>query len=70
MKRVPVKSSNLAAAGFEEQTSTLEIQFRSGSIYRYFSVPVRHFEGLTSASSPGGYFHRHIKDRYRFKQVR
>jgi len=70
MKRVRVSSSNLEVVGFEEEASTLEIQFKSGSIYRYFSVPVRHFEGLTSASSPGSYFHRHIKDRYRFIKVR
>lgn len=69
MNRVPVTSSNLASVAYDPSTETLEIEFRSGSVYQYFKVPEAVYGRLILAGSKGEYFHDHIKDRYRFAQV-
>lgn len=56
-----LQSSNLAACGYDAETKTLTVQFANGSEYTYSGVPEETYEGLLSASSPGQYFHRHIK---------
>jgi len=65
---VPLRSSNLAAAGHEGEV--LEIEFHDGGLYRYFGVPDPVFRGLLAAPSAGRYFHRRIKGRYRFQRLR
>ncbi|REF09751.1 KTSC domain-containing protein [Pantoea ananatis] len=70
MQRQNVASSNLRSVGYEPLSSTLEIEFNSGSIYQYFGVPSAIYHSLLSAGSKGGYFARVIKNSYRFIQVR
>lgn len=50
--------------GYDIDTQTLEIRFKSGHVYRYAHVPEAVHQGLMTASSHGRYFHRHIKDHY------
>lgn len=70
MDRTPVSSSNLSSVGYDEENHILEIEFNGGRIYQYFDVPPRIHEGLMSASSHGKYFHRNIKDNFRYDQIR
>lgn len=70
MDRVPVRSSNMRSVGYDRETETLEVEFQSGDIYRYFHVPERVHEGLIRASSKGSYFHDNIRERYRFRKVK
>ena len=37
--RDPVASSNIASAGYDAMTRTLEVEFSNGGIYRYGDVP-------------------------------
>lgn len=68
MDRIAVNSSNVAAVGYDAASSTLEVEFKSGSVYRYFGVPVRHFEALTAGStSVGRYLNTEVKPHYRFE---
>jgi hypothetical protein len=39
MYREPVKSKSVASIGYNDLSDTLEIEFRNGSVYRYFDVP-------------------------------
>jgi hypothetical protein len=48
----------------------LEIEFRSGDLYDYYEVPASVFEQFRAASSKGQFFQAHIRDRYRYQQVR
>jgi hypothetical protein len=66
MNRVRVVSSNINSIGYDAITRTLEVEFNSGSIYQYSSVPEHEYRGLLSASSKGGYLNSHIKDRYAY----
>ena len=71
MNRTPVTSSNLASVGYDPQTGTLEIEFRNGSIYQYFNVPLEIFNGLMSAGSHGRYFDAYVKKGgYRYIRVK
>lgn len=69
VKREPVESSNLAGIGYNRGARVLEIEFRSGGIYRYREVPAEIYEGLLNAESKGGYFVRHIRGRYEFRRM-
>jgi len=66
MKRNRIKSSTLLSAGYDVDHKTLELEFTSGDVYRYFNVPHNHYTGLMKASSHGEYFNKHIKDQYLF----
>ncbi len=68
MTLTPVRSSNLAAVGYDPSTATLVIQFRSGDVYQYDSVPSSIYRGLRRAASPGGYFAAAIRPFYRYRR--
>jgi hypothetical protein len=68
--RVLVRSSNIRSVGYEPESRTLEVEFHSGGVYQYSGVPETVHDGFIRAASKGSYFHDHIKDRYRYRQVR
>lgn len=61
MQRISVVSSNLSSVGYEPSSATLEVQFRSGSIYRYADVPESVYNGLMDAASKGRYLDVFVK---------
>jgi hypothetical protein len=67
MNRQQVESSCLRSVG--HQGTTLELEFSSGSAYRYFEVPADVHRSLLAAPSLGRYFHEHIRDRYRYERL-
>lgn len=69
MERSPVSSSNVESVGYEEDSETLEVEFKNGALYQYFDVPQRIFDGLISADSVGGYLAQNIKGVYRYSRV-
>ncbi len=70
MKRQSVESSNLASVGYDEVNQILEVQFKHGGVYQYYSVPESVYDGLMSASSHGQFFDRNIKKAgYRYAKV-
>ena len=68
MKRQPLRSSVLKAAGYDSATAVLELEFTSGDVYRYFAVPPSVFKALVDDDSPGAYFNKHISERYPTRQ--
>ena len=69
MVRSPVTSSSLVAVGYDPARRELEVQFVSGSIYRYFGVVPQAYEALMRAASKGRHFNEAIRDRYRFVRL-
>ena len=61
-------SSLLAAMTYSEH-ATLDVAFRNSTVYRYFAVPARVVEALRNAPSPGAYFHRQIRTRFRYHRL-
>lgn len=69
MERNQVSSSDIRSIGYDSPTTTLEIEFISGGVYRYSNVPENVFNALMSAGSHGQYFHSYIKDNYSCERV-
>lgn len=70
MIRKSVTSSDIRSIGYDDETRVLEIEFHSGGIYQYYSVPRAVYEGLMNASSHGKYFHGHIKGVFSYQRIR
>lgn len=70
MQLQPVEtSSNIAGIGYEAESRTLYVQFKSAGIYRYDDVPPEAHEGFMNAKSIGQHFHRHIKGRFKWQRL-
>lgn len=67
MQRIPVTSSVLASVGHAH--GMLEVEFRSGAVYRYFGVPEYVYIHLLNADSQGAYFNENIRDTYDHERV-
>lgn len=67
--RVAVTSSSIASIGYEPARRELDIEFRSGVVYRYGEVPERVFRQFLESSSKGRYFTQHIRDNFRFRRL-
>ena len=67
--RRPVASSMMRSAGYDEAHAVLEIEFVTGTVYRYHAVPRSAWTGLMEAPSKGRYFDAHIRDKYPMKRV-
>ena len=61
-------SSVLKAVAYATD-ETLELEFRTGAVYRYFGVPCTVFENLITATSKGSYFNNNIRDSFRHQRV-
>lgn len=69
MEMISVTSTNVEAIGYEENSQTLQVEFKNGSTYQYFDVPERVFNELRDAGSIGAYLSSNIKGVYRFSRV-
>lgn len=69
MEREYVESSMIKSIGFDQNTSTLEVEFNSSAIWQYYDVLESTFYEMQSASSIGKFFHSNIKGQYAEGQV-
>ena len=69
MEREPVTSSNIRSVGYDPETSTLEVEFNSGTVYQYAGVPQHEYDGLMSGGSVGTYFNAHIKNSFPYTKL-
>jgi hypothetical protein len=64
MTRTPVKSSNVAAIGFDPATGYLEVEYRNGGIYHYHPVSAKTHQTLMGAPSIGKHLHGEIRPHH------
>ena len=69
MRRKAVESSVIRSVGYERETATLEVEFHSEKVYRYFAVPHAVYDGLMGAESVGAFFNQRVRDRYPEERV-
>lgn len=69
MERVSLASRAVVSAGYDPASQTLELEFASGRIYRYYEVPQGTYEWLLRARSKGAFVTRVINERYAFREV-
>lgn len=65
----PVKSSNIAAMGYDPASRTLAVQFASGVQWRYADVPPAEYEAMQKAESIGSHFARHVRSAFKGVKV-
>ena len=49
MDHINVSSSNVAAVGYDARSSTLEVEYKGGSVYQYLGVPAQQLLELLDA---------------------
>ena len=64
MKRSWVRSQSVRSVGYDADVATLEIEFRTGVVYRYFMVPARVYRQLREAPSVGTFVNKVIKPSF------
>ncbi|HVN21930.1 MAG TPA: KTSC domain-containing protein, partial [Dongiaceae bacterium] len=69
MQMVSVKSSNLAAIGYDLESKTLRVLFQEGRCYDYLGVSQKVYEQLMAAESKGHFFQDVIRERYSYEKV-
>ncbi|TDE09149.1 KTSC domain-containing protein [Jiangella asiatica] len=69
MRRWPVSSSALRSVGYDLRSWTLEVEFVSGEVYRYFDVEPLDVDALLAADSMGAYLNEEIKPNYDYVHV-
>lgn len=70
IKRTPVDSTALAAVGYSRKLRALEIEFRSGAVYRYLDVAPDLYERLMNAGSKARFYDENIRHKYASVHVR
>ena len=64
--RTPVNSTCIASIGYSATDCVLDVEFASGSVYRYFDVPPDVHADLVRAESIGAHFNRGIRSRFNY----
>ena len=64
-----VDSSHIERIGYDSNSSTLRIEFKSNRTYDYSNVPENVFNELRSASSVGVYHAKNIKNFYPYTEI-
>lgn len=70
MLRIQLNSTSLHTVGYLDRQALLELEFKSGAVYRYPGVPAAIYRGLLGAESKGIYFNCHIRNRFSGVQIR
>ena len=69
MERIAVESKAIVSLGYDDEACCLELEFRSGSVYRYLDVPRSVYEWLLRTPNKGVFVARQITGRYAFESV-
>jgi hypothetical protein len=64
VERQRLKSKAVISAGYDPVTLELELEFRSGHVYRYENVPASLHAWLLRIENKGGFVRRMIAGRY------
>jgi SNF2 family DNA or RNA helicase len=70
MQREEVQSSNIKSIGYNPMQRKLEVEFKSGEVYRYKSVPRTVHKQMMSSRSKGSFLHHHIKYQYPYRKYK
>lgn len=75
MNRITVKSSNIAAIGYDPGTETMEVEFKPKDeetpprVYQYDKVPYDDYKAFLNAESVGRHFHTFVRSNYESHRI-
>ena len=68
------RSSMIHKVDYHEKEKTLEIEFRTGQVYRYYNFPPRMWKifqlYIECQGSAGSFFNEYIKDQFTSEKLR
>jgi hypothetical protein len=67
--RTKVVSTNIESVGYDQESKTLQVEFKNGGIWQYSGVPAEEVVKLHAAESFGGFFHKNIRSKYPGEKV-
>jgi len=69
MERDYVESSNIESIGYDADSETLEVEFKSSGVYQYYNVPEHVYQSFMEAPSKGQFLHVNIKNAFPYSRV-
>lgn len=69
MERTPVTSRALKSVGYDASSGVLEIEFQTGRIYQYLSVPSSLYEWFMRIPGKGAFVTRVLEPKYHGREV-
>lgn len=64
----PVESSNIISVGYDETTSSMYVNYPSGT-YKYDGVDKSVYESFLTSTSKGRFMNENIKGQYNYSRV-
>ncbi len=68
------RSTTIHKVDYSEKDKSLDIEFRSGNIYRYYDVPQRLWKVfelyIECEGSPGSFFNEYIKNQFTSEKIK
>ena len=69
MHRHHVSSTSLISVGYDAPSETLELEFSSGAVYRYRTVPELVYDALMRAPSKGRFVNLVVRDAFPYYRI-
>jgi len=69
MQREGVLSGAIRSIGYDEATTTLEVEFKTGRVYQYEGVPPETHSWLMRIDNKGGFLNRMVIDHFPTREV-
>lgn len=63
-----VESSNIQSVGYDNETSSLYVNYKSGT-YKYDGVDKSVYESLLTSPSKGQFMNENIKGQYKYSKI-
>ena len=64
-----IKSSNIKSVSYNSEEQVLVVEYLSGAMYEYMSVPAKVYEDLLAAESKGSYMNRFVKNNFSYIRI-
>ncbi|MEM7282276.1 MAG: KTSC domain-containing protein [Pseudomonadota bacterium] len=64
-----MQSKAIRSAGFDAESNTLEVEFTTGAVYRYYLVPKSVYDWLLRVKSKSAFLERNIKNHFQYRRV-
>jgi hypothetical protein len=69
MIRDPIASTNIASAGYDEASQTMEVEFIGSGVYQYYNVGSDLYQQFLQSASKGQFLNIYIKNAYPYSRV-
>jgi len=67
-ERVRLGSAAIEAVAYDRAKKMLDVEFRGGSKYRYFKIPVSVYRALLKAESAGAFWNE-VKNQFDYQKL-